>query len=77
MPDLPYTMFNNANDMTITTAFTDAIESMKSFFYEMNPDIDMCYDYVAEVAGCGSFVANTEAWNLFYDAWDTMQQFDD
>lgn len=63
--------------MTITTAFTDAIESMQSFFYEMNPDIDMCYDYVAELADCGSFVHNNDAWNMFYDAWDKMQELDD
>ena len=62
--------------MTITTAFIDALESMQSFFYEMNPDIDMCYDYVAEVAEVDSFVHNTEAWNLFYDAWDKMQDLD-
>ena len=32
----------------------------------MNPDVDMAYDYVAEVAECGSFVHNNDAWNMFY-----------
>jgi len=58
--------------MTITTAFTDALETMQDFFFEMNPDIDMCYDYVCEIAGIDSFVCNNEAWDMFYDAWKTV-----
>ena len=64
-----HTGMNKGNDMTITTAFTDALESMQEFYFEMNPDI-MAYDYVAEVAECGSFVHNNDAWNMFYDAWE-------
>ena len=63
---------NKGNDMTITTAFTDALESMQEFYFEMNPDIDMAYDYVAEVSKCGSFVHNNDAWNMFYDAWEKL-----
>ena len=55
----------------------DAIQSMQSFALEMNPDIDMCYDYVCEQAGCSTFVADAPAWDLFYDMWDTTQGLDD
>ena len=68
------------NAMTITatslvqdTAFVNAIETMKNFYFEMNPDIDMCYDYICEVAQCSSFVADKAAWDMFYDAWESFQ----
>ena len=68
------------NAMTITTtslvqntAFVNAIETMKNFYFEMNPDIDMCYDYICEVAECSSFVADKAAWDMFYDAWESVQ----
>ena len=53
------------------------IETMKNFYFDMNPDIDMCYDYICEVADCSSFVADKEAWDMFYDAWDSTQELDD
>ena len=59
------------------SAFVNAIETMKNFYFDMNPDIDMCYDYICEVAGCSSFVADKEAWDMFYDAWDSTQELDD
>ena len=55
------------------SAFVNAIETMKNFYFEMNPDIDMCYDYICEVAGCSSFVDDKKAWDMFYDAWDSFQ----
>ena len=58
--------------MQISTAFTDALESMSGFFYEMNPDLDMCYDYVCEIAEIDSFVDNKEAWDMFYEAWEKV-----
>ena len=80
-------MANKATDMhTVTndqgkvrlslvhdSAFVNAIETMKNFYFEMNPDIDMCYDYICEVAGCSSFVDDKKAWDMFYDAWDSFQ----
>jgi len=62
----------NDTQMQITTAFTDALESMSGFFYEMNPDIDMCYEYVCEQANIGSFVCNNDAWDMFYQAWEKV-----
>ena len=59
------------------SAFVNAIETMKNFYFDMNPDIDMCYDYICEVADCSSFVADKEAWDMFYDAWDSTQELDD
>ena len=58
--------------MTITTAFTDALDTMEAFFFEMNPDIDMCYDYVCEQCNISSFVHNNDAWDMFYDAWEKV-----
>jgi hypothetical protein len=55
------------------SAFVNAIETMKNFYFEMNPDIDMCYDYICEVAGCSSFVDDKKAWDMFYDVWDSFQ----
>jgi len=66
-------MENNATDMTITPAFTDALQGMADFFYEMNPDIDMCYDWVCEMAQVSTFVHNNDAWDMFYDAWESLQ----
>ena len=83
-------MANNATDMTATLVrnadnkvyislvqdpkFIDAIQSMQSFAFEMNPDIDMCYDYVCEQADCHSFVADGPAWDLFYDMWEVVKE---
>ena len=58
--------------MNITTAFTDALESMTAFCYEMNPDIDMAYDYVCEQANISSFVDNKDAWDMFYEEWEKV-----
>ena len=54
--------------------FIDAIQSMQSFALEMNPDIDMCYDYVCEMAGISTFVADGPAWDLFYDMWEVVKE---
>ena len=58
------------------TEFTLALDAMRRFVYEMNPDIDMCYDYVCEVLGIDTFVADKEKWDAFYDAWDSLQDLD-
>ena len=55
-------------------AFVGAIEGMPGFLYEMNPDIDMAYDYVCEVANCHSFVDDAPAWDLFYAMWEVVQE---
>ena len=51
-------MENKANDSMISLLqnpkFIDAINGMSSFFYEMNPDIDMAYDWVCEMAECST-----------------------
>ena len=52
--------------------FIQAIADLPNFIADANPDIDMAYDYVAEVAECGSFVHNNDAWNMFYDAWEKL-----
>ena len=56
------------------SSFVSAIEGLSGFFYEMNPDIDMCYDYVCEVADCHSFVCDEKAWNMFYEEWEKVAE---
>ena len=70
-------MKNKFHSLIEDSAFVNAIETMKNFYFDMNPDIDMCYDYICEVAGCSSFVDDKKAWDMFYDAWDSTQQLDD
>jgi hypothetical protein len=68
-------MENNATPMISLlqdSKFIDAINGMSSFFSEMNPDIDMCYDWVCEMAGVSTFVADGPAWDLFYDMWEVV-----
>ena len=78
-PDLcNYTgMENNATDSMISlvqnSAFISAIEGMADFCFEMNPDIDMAYDYVCDQANVSTFVADGPAWDLFYDMWEVVQ----
>jgi len=67
-------MKNQFQSLVQDPAFVDAIDSMSGFFYEMNPDIDMCYDYICEHADCHSFVADKEAWDMFYDAWEKVSE---
>ena len=73
---MPYTKFMNKTTQMISLLqnpkFIDAIQSMQSFFYEMNPDIDMCYDYVCEKAEVSTFVADGPAWDFFYDMWEVV-----
>ena len=51
--------------------FLSAIEGLQSFVDDMHADCDMAYDWVCEMAECSSFVADNEAWNMFYDAWES------
>ena len=70
-------MENNATNVISLlqdSKFIDAIQSMQSFAFEMNPDIDMCYDYVCEMAGISTFVADGPAWDLFYDMWEVVKE---
>ena len=67
-------MKNQFQSLIEDSAFVDAIESMSEFFYEMNPDIDMCYDYVCEQADVPSFVDNNTAWDMFYEAWQKVAE---
>ena len=60
--------------MTITPAFVDAIEGLQSFVLDNNADCDMAYDWVCEQANVPSFVDNNEAWDMFYDAWQSAAE---
>ena len=65
-------MKNKFQSLIEDPAFVDAINSMSGFFYEMNPDVDMCYEYVCEQAGVHSFVYDNAAWDMFYKAWEVV-----
>lgn len=58
------TMMNNSK-------FFDALGQLPQFVNDTNADIDMAYDFVAEIANVDSFVADTNAWNLFWDSYTT------
>lgn len=49
--------------------FIDALGQLPQFVSETNADIDMAYDFVAEIANVDSFVADTNAWNTFWDSY--------
>jgi len=74
-------MENKANDSMISLLqnpkFIDAINGMSSFFYEMNPDIDMAYDWVCEMLNISSFVDNKSAWDSFYETWESCDNRND
>jgi len=58
-------------------AFLSAIEGLQDFVLNINADCEMAYDWVCDQAGIQSFVADTPAWDLFFetftsvDAWQT------
>ena len=54
--------------------FVGAIEMMPKFLLALNPDIDMAYEYVCDMADCHSFVDDAPAWDLFYAMWEVVQE---
>ena len=57
-------------------AFMDAVGQLPQFVDDTYADIDMAYDWVCEMANCSSFVADKEAWDYFYNMYDSTQPFD-
>ena len=54
--------------------FLSAIEGLQSFVLDNTADCDMAYDWVCEMADISSFVADNEAWNMFYDTWQSAAE---
>ena len=49
--------------------FIEALNQLPQFVSETDADVDMAYDWVAEMIGCESFVHQNDAWDLFYDCF--------
>ena len=63
--------------LTQDNAFMDAIGQLPQFVYDTNADIDSAYDWVCEMADCSSFVADKDAWDYFYNMFDSTQGLDE
>ena len=46
--------------------FIQAIADLPNFIADANPDIDMAYDWIAEMCEIPSFFHDNKAWDLFY-----------
>lgn len=49
--------------------FLNAIEGLQSFILSTNADCEMAYEWVCDQAFIHSFVADTPAWNLFFETY--------
>lgn len=54
-------------------AFRSAIEGLYDFVGETNADLDMAYDWVCDQCEMLTFVADTYAWNMFYDVYEQVK----
>lgn len=50
--------------------FQSAIAGLYDFVVDTNADCDMAYDWVCDQCDISTFVADTYAWNMFYDVYD-------
>jgi len=51
--------------------FIDAIDQLPQFVNDTNADVDMAYDWVADQCNIPTFVNQTQAWDMFYDAFES------
>ena len=58
-------------------AFRNAIAGLYDYIGETNADADMAYDWVCDQCEITTFVADTYAWNMFYDVYDQCKGLDD
>ena len=63
-------MKNKFQSLIEDSAFVSAIQGLQEFVIDSNADCDMAYDWVCDQAECHSFVADNDAWDMFYDAYD-------
>ena len=64
-------MTNETNMIHKNEAFLSALQGLQSFVLDTNADIDMASDWVADQSGIASFVHQNQAWDMFYDAWES------
>lgn len=58
-------------NMLLNDDFLNAIQGLQSFVLDTGADIDMAYDWLCDQVGITSFVCDNDAWDLFYDTWET------
>jgi hypothetical protein len=51
------------------SVFLDVISGLQSFVLDTNADCDMAYEWVCDQVGIHSFVADTPAWDLFFETF--------
>tara|TARA_B100001094_G_scaffold327296_1_gene385201 strand:+ start:55716 stop:55922 length:207 start_codon:yes stop_codon:yes gene_type:complete len=49
--------------------FLSAIYGLQSFVLDTNADLDAAYDWICDIAECDTFVADDQAWDIFYDTY--------
>jgi hypothetical protein len=64
-------MKNQFQSLIEDSAFMSAIQGLQSFVLDTSADCDMAYDWVCDQAECSSFVCDNDAWNMFYDTWES------
>ena len=69
-------MKNQFQSLIEDNAFMDAVGQLPQFVYDTNADCDSAYDWVCEMANCSSFVCDKEAWDYFYNMFDSTQPLD-
>lgn len=52
-------------------AFLDAIEGLQSFVLSTDADLDSAYDWMCDQCNIHSFVADTPAWEMFFEVFDS------
>ena len=50
--------------------FQQVIEGLYDFVVDTNADCDMAYDWVCDQLDIQTFVADTYAWDTFYNVWE-------
>jgi hypothetical protein len=68
-------IFSLSPEMQAT--WDDIMGQMIWFINDTNADVDMAYDWVCDQLEIDSFVDNTQAWNSFYDAWESADNRND
>ena len=74
------TIMNKTTDMIPTeqqAQWNDIMGQMCVYVDDTNADVDMAYDWVCDQLEIDSFVDNTQAWNSFYDAWESADNRND
>ena len=50
--------------------FQQVIEGLYDFVTDTNADCDTAYDWVCDQLDIQTFVADTYAWDIFYNVWE-------